>query len=77
MYSQNLAGKTYLYVYGNEYFEVSFPIDHFLNLTGIETRLSAKDIYKDAKKKLPCLKRLHARNDRLLFARLSLYQKVG
>ncbi|MFR3882902.1 MAG: PBECR4 domain-containing protein [Lachnospiraceae bacterium] len=77
MYSQNLAGKTYLYVYGNEYFEVSFPIDHFLHLTGIETRLSAKDFYKDAKKKLPCLKRLHARNDRLLFARLSLYQKVG
>ena len=62
---------------GNEYFEVSFPIDHFLHLTGIETRLSAKDFYKDAKKKLPCLKRLHARNDRLLFARLSLYQKVG
>ena len=48
MYSQNLAGKTYLYVYGNEYFEVSFPIDHFLHLTGIETRLSAKDFYKDS-----------------------------
>ena len=50
MYSQNLAGKTYLYVYGNEYFEVSFPIDHFLHLTGVETRLSAKDFYKNAKK---------------------------
>ena len=50
MYSQNLAGKTYLYVYGNEYFEVSFPIDYFLHLTGIETRLSAKDFYKNAKK---------------------------
>ena len=92
MYSQNLAGKTYLYVYGNEYFEVSFPIDHFLHLTGVETRLSAKDFYKNAKKatlsnnqfyfnarhpyanakkKLPCLKRLHARKDRLLLARFA------
>ena len=79
VYSQSLAGKTFLYVYGDEYFEVSFPIDHFLHLTGVETRLSAKDFYKNAKKsiltnnqfyfdarhiyvnakkKLPCLKRL-------------------
>lgn len=79
VYSQNLAGKTFLYVYGNEYFEVSFPIDNFLHLTGVATRLSAKNFYKNAKKskltnnqfyfdarhiyanakkKLPCLKRL-------------------
>ena len=79
VYSQSLAGKTFLYVCGDEYFEVSFPIDHFLHLTGVETRLSAKDFYKNAKKsiltnnqfyfdarhvyanakrKLPCLKRL-------------------
>lgn len=79
VYSQNLAGKAFLYVYGDEYFEVSFPIDHFLHLTGVKTRLSAKDFYKNAKKakltnsqfyfdarypyanakkKLPCLKRL-------------------
>ena len=79
IYSQNLAGKVFLYVYGEEYFEVSFPVDHFLHLTGVETRLSAKDFYKNAKrailtnnqfyfdtrhpyanakKKLPCLKRL-------------------
>ena len=79
VYFQNLAGKTFLYVCGDEYFEVSFPIDHFLHLTGVETRLSTKDFYKNAKKsiltnnqfyfdarhvyanakkKLPCLKRL-------------------
>ena len=39
VYFQNLAGKTFLYVCGDEYFEVSFPIDHFLHLTGVETRL--------------------------------------
>lgn len=43
VYSQKLAGKTFLYVYGNSYFEVSFPIDHFLHLTGVKTILSAKD----------------------------------
>ena len=52
VYFQNLAGKTFLYVCGDEYFEVSFPIDHFLHLTGVETRLSAKDFYKNAKKSI-------------------------
>lgn len=79
IYSRNLAGKAFLYVYGDEYFEVSFPVDHFLHLTGVKAKLSAKDFYKNAKKakltnsqfyfderhpyanakkKLPCLKRL-------------------
>lgn len=79
VYSQSLAGKAFLYVYGEEYFEVSFPVEHFLHLTGVKTGLSAKDFYKNAKKgkltnnqfyfdgrhpyanakkKLPCLKRL-------------------
>ena len=53
VYSQSLAGKTFLYVYGDEYFEVSFPVDHFLHLTGVETRLSAKDFYRNAKKAIP------------------------
>jgi hypothetical protein len=50
IYSQNLAGKAFLYVYGEEYFEVFFPVENFLHLTGVETRLSAKDFYKNAKK---------------------------
>lgn len=79
IYSQSLAGKVFLYVYGEDFFEVSFPVNHFLHLTGVETKLSAKDFYKNAKKgklannqfyfderhpyanakkKLPCLKRL-------------------
>ena len=52
VYFQNLAGKTFLYVCGDEHFEVSFPIDHFLHLTGVETRLSAKDFYNNAKKSI-------------------------
>ena len=79
IYGSYLAGKSFLYVYGMEYFEVLFPISHFLHLTGVGTKLSAKDFYKNArksklsvnqfyfddrhlyanaKKKLPCLKRL-------------------
>jgi hypothetical protein len=79
IYSENLAGKNFLYVYGTDFFEVAFPVDCFLHLTGVETSLSAKDFYKNAKKgkltnkqfyfsgrhpyanarkKLPCLKRL-------------------
>lgn len=45
---QNLVD--FLYVYGDEYFEVSFAVDHFLHLTGVGTKLSAKDFYKNAKK---------------------------
>ena len=50
IFSQSLAGKIFLYVYGEEFFEVSFSIDHFLHLTGVETKLSAKDFYKNAKR---------------------------
>lgn len=51
IYSSSLAGKTFLYVYGENFFEVSFPVEHFLHLTGVETKLSARDFYKNAKKK--------------------------
>ena len=49
IYSKELAGKVFLYVVGNEYFEVSFPVDHFLHLTGVESQLSAKNFYTKSK----------------------------
>ncbi len=48
-YSNKLAGKTFLYVFDDNYIEVAFPIDHFLHLTGVATNLSAKNFYKNAK----------------------------
>lgn len=51
IYSKMLAVKVFLYVYGEEYFEVSFPVDHFLHLTGVETNLSAREFYKNAKRR--------------------------
>ena len=38
-----------MYVYGEEYFEVTFPIENFLHLTGVASKISAKDFYKNAK----------------------------
>ena len=42
IYSQSLVGKTFLYVYGEEFFEVSFPIDHFLHAKFGRTDRSAR-----------------------------------
>lgn len=49
VYSQAIAGKTFLYVYGDEYFEVIFPTENFLHLTGVASKLPAKDFYRYAK----------------------------
>ena len=49
IYSQNLAGRSFLYVYGEEYFELFFPTNRFLHLTGVAADLSGKEFYKNAK----------------------------
>ena len=49
VYSQALAGKTFLYVYGKEFFEVTFPTGNFLHLTGVASKTRAKDFYRYAK----------------------------
>ena len=46
IYSRELAGKTFLYVIHQTYFEVSFRTDCFLHLTRVATFLSAKNFYK-------------------------------
>ena len=50
-YSQHLAGKVFLYVYGNEYFEISFMTKQFKHLTGVASNLKANDFYNKAKSK--------------------------
>lgn len=51
-YSTKLAGKVFMYVYGDEYFEVLFKVDKFKHLTGVESRLSGKAFYNYAKRKI-------------------------
>ena len=51
-YRDNLAGKVFLYVSGNEYFEVVFQTDRFMHLTGVNSNLSAQDFYEKAKDSL-------------------------
>ena len=49
IYRDNLAGKVFLYVIGDEYFEVSFQTDRFMHLTGVNSSLSAQNFYERAK----------------------------
>lgn len=43
-YQQYLAGKTFLYVYEGKSVEVVFKNSSFLHLTGVSTKLKAKEI---------------------------------
>lgn len=49
IYGEHLAGQTFLYIYKDEFFEVTFPKGCFLHLTGVDTYLSAKEFYKKSK----------------------------
>lgn len=55
IYSAELAGKTFLYVYGNKFFELWFSTERYSHLTGVNSRLSAEDFYKKSlDRKLTC-----------------------
>lgn len=49
IYRDHLAGKAFLYVTGDEYFEVVFQTDRFMHLTGVNSKLRAQDFYDKAK----------------------------
>jgi hypothetical protein len=50
-YQQYLAGKTFMYVYEGQCIEVVFKNSSFLHLTGVNTKLKAKEFYKHARTK--------------------------
>ena len=50
IYERYLSGKTFLYVYGENFFEVEFRNGRFQHLTGIDSKLTAESFFKDAKK---------------------------
>ena len=50
-YQRYLAGKTFMYVYEGKSIEVVFKNSSFLHLTGINTKLKAKEFYKHVKTK--------------------------
>lgn len=39
VYRDKLAGRVFLYVYGESYFEVVFPTDRFRHLTGVNSSI--------------------------------------
>ncbi len=49
IYRDNLAGKKFLYCYGEKHFEVIFKTDRFMHLTGTVSKLSAKQFYNLSK----------------------------
>lgn len=46
LYKQNLVGKTFLYVFDNNYIEVIFKSRDFKHLTGVDSHLPAQDFYR-------------------------------
>lgn len=49
VYKDNLAGKVFLYVYGDQYFEVAYMTRCFKHLTGVESPLRGDSFYNNAK----------------------------
>lgn len=45
-YKNQLVGKKFLYVFDNRYIEVIYKATNFRHLTGVATKLSAKEFYK-------------------------------
>ena len=52
VYQNKPAGKVFLYVIGDTFFEVVFQTKCFLHLTGVGSTLSAQDFYEKAKKSI-------------------------
>lgn len=52
VYRDKLAGRVFLYVYGESYFEVVFPTDRFRHLTGVNSSISAQEFM--TKQKVQC-----------------------
>ena len=50
VYERYLLGKTFLYVYGESFFEVEFRSNRFLHLTGVDSKLTAESFFKDTRR---------------------------
>lgn len=50
IYQEKLVGKKFMYVFGDEYFEVCFRKKAFKHLTGVLSRLSPKTFFENALK---------------------------
>lgn len=50
VYKECLLGRTFLYVFGGKYIEVSFRKQEFAHLTGANREMSAKAFYKEAER---------------------------
>ena len=49
IYKEQLAGKYYLYIFENQFFEMYFGIENFMHLTGVGSKVNSREFYKLAK----------------------------
>ena len=49
LYRDNLVGKSFMYVFDSRFIEVAYRAENFKHLTGVDSRLSAKNFYQLAK----------------------------
>lgn len=47
VYAENMVGKVFLYVFENQYIEVTYRAKEFKHLTGVSTKLSAGKVNID------------------------------
>lgn len=59
IYKNNLAGKVYLYVCGDTYFEVAYMTECFKHLTGVESSLRGNLFYDNAKNATLATNQIH------------------
>lgn len=50
IYSDELAGRYFIYIYEGNYIEILFKTHNFSHLTGVVTSLSGKEFYRKSKK---------------------------
>lgn len=48
LYKQTLVGRTFMYVFDNRYIETVYRTRDFAHLTGVETKLSAREFFKES-----------------------------
>lgn len=63
-YSTHLAGKAFMYVYGEEYFEVVFKVECFKHLTGVESKIIANRFYQYASNGMLATKQFYFTKER-------------
>lgn len=59
VYGTELAGRDFLYVFGDRYFQLRFKVECFMHLTGVTSNLDSKRFYNYAKRSILTVNQFH------------------